>query len=578
MANISTLDAILLGHVVAAGLTVGLVAYLLRNFREKLLGRVFAVLVGSFAIWIAGSAVRVFITDPGLYVAITVGKYVGVATAPVWFLLFALVYTGHEELVNRKVIGGLLVIPALTILVLATTFQHGLFYSAFHVVTVDGLRLLETDRGLWFWVFAAFGWGLLALGSAVILYGVYQRPSIYRAQSVVIVLGIAVPWATSLAYIFRDWPHSAVDPTPLGFAVSSGLFALGLFSTRLIDLAPVARSRVLDMIEDGVIVLDSDRRLVYANDAARPLLAGSTIVGAEAAAVLPSELVDASVADGSVVELSQDGEDRVFRVRTRSLPPEGEDTIGIVLTDLTEVRDLEHVRAEKRELTEWNERLEEFATAVSHDLRNPLTTAKGYLDLARAESEGQTAGYLDIAEAAYDRMERLIDGILTLARQGHTIEATDRVDLEDIAHDAWSAVDADDATLSISSDLEAIRADGEAMIQVFDNLFRNAVDHAGNGVRITIGCLEDGFFLEDDGPGIPKEEQARVFEGGYSSHAGRPGLGLKIVKMIVDAHGWEIHLSKGSAGGTRVEITGVGEVGTAPSGTQLGEEAIGTSS
>lgn len=282
--------ALLASHVVAAVLTLSLAVYVYRGGREKLIARVFAAMTFAFTVWTLGSLLRVFTTDPTLYVGVTTLKYVGVATAPIWFFLFGLVYADAEHLVTRRVTAGLLVVPLLTLAALATTQWHGIFYTSFEVTTASGMRILDTTRGPWFWAFAVYGWGLLVLGSGLLVYGGYRLPALYRTQAAFVVAGIAIPWAASLTYIFYDWPHAAVDPTPLGFAMASLLWALGVFSHDLVDIAPVARSRVVAALDDPVFVLDTLNRVCDLNEAAAELLDGGDVVGRDASDVVPPAL------------------------------------------------------------------------------------------------------------------------------------------------------------------------------------------------------------------------------------------------------------------------------------------------
>ena len=85
----------------------------------------------------------------------------------------------------------------------------------------------------------------------------------------------------------------------------------------------------------------------------------------------------------------------------------------------------------------------------------------------------------------------------------------------------------------------------------------NAVEHGGSDVSISVGGVDDGFYIADDGVGIPDSERDRIFESGYSTAADGTGFGLRIVKQIVDAHGWEITATDSDSGGIRFEITGV---------------------
>ncbi|WP_284010018.1 PAS domain-containing protein [Haloarcula pelagica] len=209
----------------------------------------------------------------------------------------------------------------------------------------------------------------------------------------------------------------------------------------------------------------------------------------------------------------------------------------------------------KERLERQNERLEEFASVVSHDLRNPLNVADGRLELARQECDSE---HLDVAGRALTRMETLIEDLLALAQQGLSVGETTAVALADLAESCWQAVETADATLSAETDC-VIQADPKRCQQLLENLIRNCVEHGGEDVTITVGALDDGdgFYVADDGPGIPTDEREAVFKSGYSTTDGGSGFGLAIVREIVQAHGWAITVTESEHGGARFEISGV---------------------
>lgn len=207
----------------------------------------------------------------------------------------------------------------------------------------------------------------------------------------------------------------------------------------------------------------------------------------------------------------------------------------------------------KAQLERQNDRLEEFASIVSHDLRNPLNVAELRLDLAREDCESE---HLDKVDCAHMRMETLIDNLLALAREGSTVIAPEPVDLATVAVDASIQVETTDTTFATSIE-QPILADESALKQLLENLFRNATEHNDDCVTVTVGELADGFYVEDDGSGIAADKHDTVFETGYSTSKDGTGLGLRIVKQIVEAHGWQIDVTAGSDGGARFEITDV---------------------
>jgi PAS domain S-box-containing protein len=218
-------------------------------------------------------------------------------------------------------------------------------------------------------------------------------------------------------------------------------------------------------------------------------------------------------------------------------------------------RDISERRGRERELEARNERLDEFASVVSHDLRNPLSVAEGHLDLAAQECDSE---HLDAVERAHDRMGDLIEDLLTLAREGETVTDLSAVPLETVAMRAWSHVDTAAATLAVGTD-RAVRADEGRLQRLFENLMRNAIEHAGDDPTVTVDTLpdDDGFYLADDGPGIPPDARDRVLEPGYSTDQEGTGFGLAIVRRIAEAHDWDVTVDEREGGGTRIEFRGV---------------------
>jgi PAS domain S-box-containing protein len=208
------------------------------------------------------------------------------------------------------------------------------------------------------------------------------------------------------------------------------------------------------------------------------------------------------------------------------------------------------LREREAELERQNERLEQFASVVSHDLRNPLSVARGSLDLARETGEAE---YFEKAASAHERMEALIDDLLALSRSGQVTGDPEPVALADAAHRAWSNVDAPADALRVEADGE-VAADADRLVQLLENLFRNAVEHGGADVDVAVVDVDGGFAVTDDGPGIPESDRRRVLEYGYSSAEEGTGLGLAIVREIAEAHGWTVAVAESEAGGARFEI------------------------
>ncbi|WP_303299582.1 sensor histidine kinase [Haloferax volcanii] len=310
----------------------------------------------------------------------------------------------------------------------------------------------------------------------------------------------------------------------------------------------------------------------------RPLYAGTALFAVHAV----TDAVDEVVAQPEAVTL-------VFE--------DGTLLVGSVALAVGAVRWSTHRDARETELRRRNDRLDQFASVVTHDLRNPLNVAQMRLELAR---EGHGTEHLSTVADAHDRMEALIQDVLQLARVGEEVGEVEPVSLATVAADAVTNTSLGASGLTVEADAR-LRADRGRLTAVFENLFRNAVEHGSTsrrespdetasrdvptetpspaadksaadasgrraradadggtpGVNVRVGPLEDGFFVEDDGPGIPPEEQDRIFESGYSTDSRGTGLGLAIVAGVADAHGWEVTATTGKNGGARFEFRGV---------------------
>jgi len=305
----------------------------------------------------------------------------------------------------------------------------------------------------------------------------------------------------------------------------------------------------------GVFTFDEDLRYTLAGGEG---LEAVGLTSGDLEGATPHGIFSEGIADEieTYYRAALDGEHHTFEqsmggnhYRVHSLPIGDEDVdAGMAVSqDVTERK--EH----QRELERQNERLEEFTSVVSHDLRNPLTVLKGALELAERTGEAE---HFERGHRAVDRMERLVTDLRALARQGDRVTDREPVALPGVIQASWDTVDTDDATLLVDVHTTVL-ADESRLRQLFENLFANAVEHGGTDVTVRVGPLDGGLYVADDGPGIPPEDRERVFESGYSTSDDGTGFGLAIVSEIASAHGWDVHLAESEDGGARFEVTGI---------------------
>jgi PAS domain S-box-containing protein len=378
--------------------------------------------------------------------------------------------------------------------------------------------------------------------------------------------------------------------------------------------------RLVETVGDGMYALDRDGHFMTVNNGLVEMTgyAREGLLGEHVSLLLDDE-GDLEAAQRVVEGMVDEGVDELRTVETTIRRKDGstfpaETKVALLTDDDDEfrgtvgvIRDVTERVERERELRRQNERLEAFAGIVSHDLRNPLGVAQGYLDLA---SETGDTDQLDRAVDALDRMEEIIDDVLALAREGKTVSETEPVDVGDLAEDAWATVETDGARLVVES-TATVPADRSRLQRAFENLFRNSVEHGSTGSRTKSGdsvehgstssrpeaddsvehvstsprsqarddSVEHGapgaepdltvrvgvagdpprLYVADDGVGIPEEIRENLFEEQFSTSDDGLGLGLWVVREVASAHGWSVSATESEEGGARFEFEGIRE-------------------
>jgi PAS domain S-box-containing protein len=324
---------------------------------------------------------------------------------------------------------------------------------------------------------------------------------------------------------------------------------------RELEQAREEYAELINGMNDTAWVLDGDGSFIAVNDAAVALLGYSR---SELLTMRPHD-IDVGLDDDEITALIDDmPADGTQVFETVHETADGEQIPVEISSSLVSYRGRRAILCIGRDISERKareRRLEEFASVVSHDLRNPLNVAAGRLELAREECDSD---HLESIDRAHRRMSALIDDLLTLAREGTHLGDPEPIELAAFVRACWDGVETGAATLVTDLD-RTIRADRSRLRQLLENLVRNAVEHGGSDVTVTVGELDDGFYVADDGPGIPEADRETVFEVGFSTNDSGTGFGLSIVRRIAEAHGWTVAVTESADGGARFEFTGVDE-------------------
>jgi len=554
-------------------------------------GTAFGWMMLAIAWWSFTSAMHAVIDDYQTRVLISKFQYLGVAPLGVLWLLFTTAYsriTWPAERFTRLIVW---IVPLVTLLLVATNEQHQLHWRAIdEVMTPIGRRLVYRGAN-WYWVHAAYSYALVLIGTATLVRGLRRFPPPYRQQTALIILGAIVPWTGNLLYLTGALPVTGLDLTPIAFTVSGACFTFGIYRYRLFGLVPVAREMVVDSMDDGVIVLDAQRRIVDLNAAAE------RYTGCTAASL--RRPIDDVVAwwTGAVDEdrpfgaghpaiVKVEPGPRYFEVKVSAVSDAERRFVGwlVIVHDVSNRRRNEAERyAFERRVQEQqkSESLMVLAGGMAHDFNNLLTGILGNADLiailSPPESDQRRAAETIIIGA--QRAADLVSKMLAYAGGGRVV--AERVDLDALVRemvDLLGASVARHCTLNYRSPgpLPLVETDPTQIRQVVLNLIVNAAEAVEDAGVITVETGEESLdaaalkqmtfgdnvepgryvFIDvvDNGHGMSDHTMQRMFDPFFSTKDQGRGLGMAAVRGIVRSHRAALRVTSAEGQGTRFRV------------------------
>jgi signal transduction histidine kinase len=530
-----------------------------REFRGE---RTFLFMHAAAVIWTTMVAVHILATDPQLLQWI-VRLELGIATvtATLW-LVFCSQYANSDFHRQRWLHGA--IAAGVVIYLSGIVFNPaGLMFRDI-VLYSEPFAFASAERGPLYFLILMVPYSEALGGIVVLVQFLFSTRRGARARMLLLTLAVISILVFNMLSILDLAPVPEFEHASYGILPFTIFMILGVFRLGFLQIEPVARDKLVETLDDGMVVVDDDGRIADYNPRITELVpAIEDSVGESLAAVFP-ELAEILAAHGEMtvttdrIRLAGDQGERHYSVRVSPLTREGSggDLLGysVLLRDITELE------RSRRELKRQNEQLDQFASIVSHDLRNPLSVADGFTEILEDDLETLADEHdleltglqerIDRIERAHDRMGAIVDDILTLTQESKSVEETEPLDFAAVAETAWANVETAEASLSIETD-GTIEADRSRLLSIFENLFRNSLDHVGPSVSVTTGLIEDGFYVADDGPGIPESEADQIFDYGHTTTAEGTGLGLSIVETMAGSHGWELRLDQRYEAGAR---------------------------
>lgn len=530
----------------------------LRN-RSCVCARSFSFLMFAGAVWAFCTALELSSADLPTQMLAILLEYPAMALIPVGWLLFAFEYTGRDDWITKKTVVLLCIIPAITILMVATNGIHHLFYSTVTESVIGRLSFHLVSYGPAFWIHALYSYSLVALTILLILQRFLFSSPVYRGQVITILVATLFPLFISLVLVLRVGLFALIDPTPFALMVSGFIILIGMSRFQLLDLSPVAHEQILENMSDGVIVVDMQNRIISLNTPTgrfldRPV---KTLIGIPIKEVIPSAAPGVSGGNGSPVQNEQThemerevaGRKQYFELRYLPLHSRGNEAKGHVIM----VRDITNQKAAEIALTAARKKLGLLSGLTRHDILNQVTALLLNIECAREQNtDPEQKAWLEKQEAAVTTIQRQIEFARDYESLG--VNPPEWIDISN----SYSVLRPMLAKQGISLDTgkEEFEVFGDPLLEwVSFKLVDNSIRYGGHvtAIRVRYEKTPDGLVIthEDDGTGVAYADKEKLFRRGAG---GDDGLGLFLVSEILGITGMSIRECGEPGKGIRFEV------------------------
>jgi len=562
---------------VSAILSLG-IAVLLWKHRSRRLGKYLILMMLADSYWAINAGLDANATSLAAHRLLTVLSYPGVVSVPVFFFIFVVIFSDHEDWLSKRNLALLWLIPIITVLLVVTNEWHHFHWSYLVPDPQVGEKIIHYGYGPWYYVMVIFLYALNLVASYHLLRVAFKYRSDFKLQALAILIGVPLPWAGSVIYILNITPFPGLDHTPVFIAITGLFLSLAVFRFHLLELIPIARDLIVEGLQDGIVVMDTQGRIVDINAAATSMLNlnNRSRVGQLGVDLIPQiDLLQGT----SLMEFEfppDSGHPPWLEYRLSSLPGRGGRVLGKILTvrNITERKLMEQAfYSETRRLLldaqqaraaaeQANMAKSAFLANMSHELRTPLNAIIGFTRIVRRKSEGllpeKQSENLEKVLSSAEHLLGLINTVLDIAKieAGRMDVVADSFDIAPFIELCVTTTQplvrpgvkfmthVEDSLITMFSDQDKIR-------QIILNLISNAAKFTHQG-RILLDVKQVGDSLcvsvSDTGIGISEEAREHLFKEFQQADNtttrlyGGTGLGLSISRKLARLLGGELSL------------------------------------
>ena len=518
-----------------------------RNRSERYAGG-FVAIVGVIGTWVLSYGIQLGFTSrvgqlPWWQLTLAVAGFM-----PTAWLLFTLRYAGKDRWVTRWARWAMVSEPAVFAAFVLTNPSHGLIWTELRLAT-GPVRVFAPTFAAGYFVHIAYGYAIVGFGTYLVLRTAARSSELYRRQAGTLLAAVVPPLAAHMAFSLRASPVPGLDLTPFTFGLTAGLIGVSLFRFDLLDRTPIAREAALDVVGNGLVVLDSAGVVVDADERARRVLTPAPEVGAHISTVFPDtplEQLTGSTVAGESADIRRTYEVQVSPLR------DAEDQLSghaLVLRDVTDRR-------------AYEQRLQVANRVLRHNLRNDMNVVHGLAERIEAAEADDPAAVAARIQSKVEGVVATSEKVREMTRiEPSAVSETSPTDLATVAETVAAEYDGAEGVCleADASPAEAAVADESALVTALSNLLENAIEHNdGEERRVRVVTDRDGdrtcLRVVDNGPGLPAEEREVLRREAETPLKHSRGLGLWLASWSARASGGELSVESSDADGTTVRI------------------------
>lgn len=556
--------------LLSASILSALTTYLLYKRKEAPGAIYFSLTTASSFVWIVGYIFEFLGTTLDVKMSGVKLQYLfGIPFVSTLWFAAAIHYSSFGHKPSIKFFLSLIIIPFVIMILMWTNEFHHLVYDNIGLIHSDSFLIITKEIGIVYYINIIYSYALLLAGTIKLILCLRKSRSIYRGQIAVFIIASLLPWIGNILYIFGMNSFMRVDITPIAFSITMLLVWIGLFRYQLFDIVPIARNLIIESMQNAILVIDENDRIVDANPAARSIFKSNELIGKLKDEVLKGLKIKWDVDSYKQTEVFEiQINDEVYELVVSDIIGSGKTRKGKFLTfyNITERK------INEKKLKGLNASKDRLFSIIAHDLKNPFFGMIGLSDILREDFDELTDdekrdlinNLNDLSRNTHKMLENLLDwsrqqtGKIAFAPQSFDLVALIKQNINIAEQQA--RIKKINLTFELPDSLNVF-ADENMIDTVVRNLISNAIKFTMPGGKINVAAETQNnkaiISVKDSGIGISDEIKNKLFQldvdvrsSGTSGEQGT-GLGLLLCKEFVEKNKGTINVeSKKNSGST----------------------------